>query len=294
MERLRDYRALVAIIDTGGFTAAAERLGMPRSTVSTLIAGLEERLGARLLQRTTRSVSPTEEGLRLAERARGLIEEASSIEAMFRDGDAAAGKVRLSAPGRMAHHLILPALPDFLAAHPDLLIDLRISDEPLDLVSEGLDLVLRVGLLEDSNLICRRLGELPFVNCASSTYIERHGRPDELRDLGTHVAISYGQPSADGTVAISFGSREQSIRASLIIDSTEGYIEAALQGLGIVSLPRFDVQHHLSAGRLIEILPQHAPSGADIALLYPSRQYLPRRICVMRDWLVDLVNLSVM
>lgn len=294
MERLRDYRALVAIVDAGGFTPAAELLGISRSTLSTLIAGLEERLGARLLHRTTRKVSPTEEGLRLAERARAVIDEAGQLETMFRDGETATGRVRLSAPGRMAHHMIIPALPSFLAAHPDLLVDLRISDEPLDLVSEGLDLVLRVGLLEDSSLICRRLGELPFVNCASPDYLARHGTPGVFEDLSGHLAVSYGQPSAGGKVTVPFGEVDHAMPSSLIIDTTEGYIESGLHGLGIISLPRFDVADHLAAGRLVEILPDHPPGGSDIAILYPSRQYLPPRITIMRDWLIQLMESEVL
>lgn len=198
MDRLREYRALIAVIDSGSFTAAAEQLGMPRSSLSTMISALETRLAARLLHRTTRVVSPTEEGLRLAERARGLIDEAQSLETMFKKGEAISGRVRISMPGRIAHEIVIPALSELLSRNPDLLVDLRIADQRLDLVSEGLDLVLRVGLLEDSSLICRRIGELPFINCASQAYIDRYGRPATTGDLETHRAVSYIAAHSEG------------------------------------------------------------------------------------------------
>jgi len=171
MDRLREYRALVAVMDTGGFTQAAEILGMPRSTLSTTIAGLEDRVGARLLHRTTRVVTATDEGIRLAERARALIDEANSLETMFKGGQATSGRVRLSLPGRIAHKIVIPALPDLIQHHPGLLLDLRISDEFLDLVSEGLDLALRVGELKNSSLVCRTIAKLDFINCAAPAYL---------------------------------------------------------------------------------------------------------------------------
>ncbi|MFA6219637.1 MAG: LysR family transcriptional regulator [Erythrobacter sp.] len=293
MDHLRDYRALVAVIDAGNFTAAAALLGLPRSTLSTIISSLEDRLGARLLHRTTRAVTPTEEGLRLAHRARGVIDEAHGLETMFRKGTAISGRVRMSMPGRIAHHIVIPALPRFLEEHPDLLLDLRISDDRLDLVSEGLDLVLRVGMLEDSSLICRRLTMLRFVNCAAPVYLERCGTPASCKELSHHRAVSYGRPEAGGWVSIAFGKREVRLKASLAVDSTEGYCRAGLTGLGIISLPRFDVEQHLAEGDLIEVLPDHPPEPSDMAILYASRKHLPLRIETVRDWLSRLIAARV-
>lgn len=294
MDRLREYRALIAVIESSSFTAAAEQLGLPRSSLSTMISGLESRLSARLLHRTTRVVSPTEEGLKLAERARDLIDEAQSLEIMFKKGEAISGRVRMSMPGRIAHEIVIPALPELLNRNPDLLVDLRISDQRLDLVSEGLDLVLRVGMLEDSSLICRRIGELPFINCASDAYVAQHGMPATADDLETHKAVSYMQPQAGGWVRLDLGNEHKMLKASVVVDSTEGYIRAGLSGLGIISLPRFDVKSHLRSGALVEILPETPPEGSDMAILYPSRKYLPLRIEVVRDWMTDLVNAQVM
>lgn len=277
-------------MDTGNFTSAAEFLGVPRSTLSTMVAGLENRLGARLFHRTTRVVTPTEEGLRLAERARSVIDEANQLETMFKQGEAVSGRVRLSMPGRIAHQIVIPALSQLLDDNPDLLLDLRISDKHLDLVSEGLDLVLRVGLLEDSNLICRRLGELPFINCASPDYLKRWGKPSAVGEVTDHRAVSYGPPEAGGWVGLQFGGQIVKLKASMVVDSTEGYIRSGLEGLGIISLPRFDVQDHLSGRALVEVLPECPPRGADMALLYPSRKHLALRIEVVRDWLIELTQ----
>lgn len=293
MDRLREYRALVAVIDSGGFTRAADLLGIPRSTLSTMIAGLEDRLGARLLHRSTRVVTPTEEGLRLAERARSVIDEASSLETMFKTGEAVSGRVRLSMPGRIAHQIVIPALPSLLEDHPDLFVDLRISDEFLDLVSEGLDLVLRVGSLEDSSLICRSICELDFVNCAAPGYLKQHGRPQSISELTNHRAVSYMQPAPGGRVMVQFGEADVPIGASLVVDSTEGYIRAGLCGLGLITLPRFDVRSHIKAGELEEVLPDHPPSGTEMTILYPSRKHLPLRLIVVRDWLTKLVQTAI-
>lgn len=290
MDRLREYRALVAVVETGSFTSASELLGVPRSSLSTMIAGLENRLGARLLHRTTRVVTPTEEGLRLAERARRVIDEANQLETMFRMGEAVSGRVRLSMPGRIAHEIAIPALPQLLDANPGLLLDFRISDEHLDLVSEGLDLVLRVGMLADSSLICRRLGELQFINCASFDYLERWGTPSVPGELLDHRAVSYGPPDSGEWVELQFGEHNQRLKAGVVVDSTEGYIRSGLEGLGMISLPRFDVQEHLRAGLLVEVLPDLPPPGSDMAILYPSRKHLPLRIEVVRDWLIELTR----
>lgn len=293
MDRLNDYRALIAVVDSSSFTAAAKILGLPRSTLSSMISGLEDRLGARLLHRTTRVVTPTEEGLRLADRARGVIDEAHSLETMFKRGEAASGRVRLSLPGRIAYHIVIPALPELLKENPDLLIDLRISDDQLDLVSEGLDLVLRVGLLEDSSLICKRLSELPFITCASTSYLQDVGTPSSIQDLSDLRAVSYGPPEAGGWVKLGFGDEYAQVKASVIVDSTEGYIIAGLSGLGLVSLPRFDVQPYLKTGEMVEVLPDKPPTGSDMAILYPSRKHVPRRIEAVRDWLAGLVERKV-
>lgn len=293
MERLDEYRALVAIIETGGFTAAAERLGIPRSTLSTVISGLESRVGARLLQRTTRVVMPTEEGLRLAERATTLLEEADSIETMFRRDDAVSGSVRVSMPGRIAHRIVVPVLPAFLASHPRLLVDLRVSDDRLDLVAEGLDLVLRVGLLDNSELVCRRLQPLWNVNCAAPAYLARMGQPRAIEDLGGHVAVAYRRTETGGKVALETGTETTFLPASVIVDSTEAYVAAGVAGLGIISVPRFDVSTLLASGALVEILPSLRPSASDMALLYPSRRHLPARISVTRDWLVRIMDEAI-
>lgn len=293
MDRLDSYRALIAVVDAGGFTPAAERLAIPRSTLSTVIAALEDRVGARLLHRTTRTVTPTEEGLRLAERARDLLEEAENIEGMFGNAVTLSGRVRISMPGRIAHRIVIPALPEFLAHHPHLLVDLRIADERLDLVAEGLDLVLRVGTLENSTLICRRLCAAPFVNCAAPGYLARHRSLASPGDLEGHRAVAYGPLETGGAVALTTGAAQTRVPASVIVDSTEGYIAAGLSGLGIIELPRFDVIEHLASGTLVEILPDHPPAASDIALLYPSRRQVPARIAAARDWLIRLVGENV-
>ncbi len=290
MIEVRELRAFVAIVDLGSFTAAADALGVPRSTLSTSIKALESRLKVRLLHRTTRVVAPTEEGLVLASTARKMLADLDHLEQGFADQSSIAGVVRISLPGRIAHQIVIPALPRFLAEHEGLSVDLKVDDRLVDLVVERVDIAVRVGALVDSTLICRPLTKLRFVSAASPDYLARHGVPTSIADLAGHRAVAYNSDLRAGSTEIELAGQSVTLDATVAVNSTDSYFAAGLAGLGIIQVPAYDAAEALSDGSLVEVLPKVPPMPDDLTLLYPSRDHLPRRIVCVRDWLRQLLE----
>lgn len=301
MDRIDLFRIFVRIVECGSFTRAADTLGLPRSSVSAAVRELEDRLGARLLNRTTRKVSPTRDGALFHERCRRLIAEVEEAEGLFRDSASGpSGRLRIDVPGRIGRLIIAPALPDFLARYPDIAIDLGVTDRAVDLVGDSVDCVLRVGPLGDSSLIARSIGELRLINVASPAYLAAHGTPRMPEELADgHLAVNYASPSSgrvedwewrDGASVL----RSLALPARVTVNSAEAYIACCLAGLGLIQIPAYDVKAHLAAGELIEVLPEHRADAMPMTLLYPHREHLPRRVQVFADWLEALLRREVM
>src|SRR5262249_3538791 len=210
------------------FTRAAERLGLARAPVSTAVQRLETTLGARLLQRTTRSVHLTPDGEQFVERARALVAEADRLQGMFRQaGGALRGRLRTDLPTILARDVIIPRLPEFLAAHPQIELAVGTSDRLVDPVEEGYDCVLRVGGLADSGLVARRIGLLPQLNPASPAYLPRHGTPRSLADLDRHRIVHYSQALAARGAGFEYLDDEtprlHPMRSVLTVNGTDAY-----------------------------------------------------------------------
>ncbi|MCA9517662.1 MAG: LysR family transcriptional regulator, partial [Myxococcales bacterium] len=253
-------RVLVKVAELQSFTHAAEHLGMSKSRASVRVQELETALGTRLLQRTTRTVRLTPDGERLLGPARQLLADADELGNLFLGARGLRGLVRVDLPATIARDLIIPSLPDLLARHPLLELQVSTTDRRVDVVREGFDCVLRVGGLDDSGLVARRLGALPMVNCASPAYLRRHGVPATLDDLDRHVVIDYAQRF--GASAPGFEHRapdgayvDRPMRAVLSVNSADAYRVACLAGLGIIQVPRHSVREHLDDGSLVEVLP---------------------------------------
>lgn len=301
MDRIDLFRIFVRIVECGSFTRAADTLGLPRSSVSAAVRELEDRLGARLLNRTTRKVSPTRDGALFHERCRRLIAEVEEAEGLFRDTvSGPSGRLRIDVPGRIGRLIIAPALPEFLARYPDIAVDLGVTDRAVDLVGDSVDCVLRVGPLGDSSLIARSIGELQLINVASPAYLAAHGAPlgpDELTN--GHLAVNYASPSSgrvedwewrDDAGAL----HSLALPARVTVNSAEAYIACCLAGLGLIQIPAYDVKAHLAAGELVEVMPGHRADAMPMTLLYPHREHLPRRVQVFADWLEALLRRVVM
>lgn len=292
MDRFAAMTVFVRIADTGSFTRAAASLGVSRATVSASLQQLEDRLGVRLLHRTTRRVSLTSEGQRFHERARQVLAKLDEAEQVVRGAQPrVTGRLSIDAPTRIARRVIVPALPDLLARHPGLEIRLGASDRAIDLVEKGVDAVVRVGRLADSSHVARPLGRLAQVNCASPSYLARHGQPTSLDELDHHLVVAYA-PSFAGAgswdYVVGDEERSRAMRSVIAVDNAETYIAACLAGLGLIQVPAYDVRHHLESGALVSVLPAYVAAALPISLVYPSRKQVPPRLQAFAAWLAEL------
>ncbi|MBD3730797.1 MAG: LysR family transcriptional regulator, partial [Sphingomonadales bacterium] len=197
MDRIELLRVFCRVAECASFTRASDQLGIPRSTVSLAVQELERKMGARLLHRTTRKVSLTQDGIAFYERCQGLLDEFDDVERMF-DGEhkGLTGRVRVDLPGRIGRLIVAPALSDFLDCHPGIEVILGVTDRSTDLIEEGIDCVLRVGSLGDSFLVARPLGEIRFINVASPEYLARYGEPRSPDELDRHRMVRFASPNS--------------------------------------------------------------------------------------------------
>lgn len=287
-------RVFLQVAELAHFTRAAEELGLPKGRVSQVVRALESQLGARLFLRTTRRVSLTPDGELLAERARALLADASDIEALFQQDQQLTGRLRVDMPVRLALDAVLPALPDFLAAHPGLSVELSCTDRRVDLVEEGFDCVLRVGAVHDPLLVARPLGAMRMVNVASPAYLAAHGTPATPQDLVAqgHHLVHYSQTWADRRPRFDWvdaGGQPQSLTlpSRVTVNNTDAYQAATLAGAGIAQVPHQGVRSALAEGRLVQLLPGYEPQPLPVRLVMSQRRHTPRRVRVFMDWLAS-------
>ena len=295
MDRIDLFRVFARVVECTNFTRAADTLGMPRSSVSAAVQELEGRMGAQLLHRTTRKVSPTQDGAALYERCLRLIADVEETENLFRQTSVGpSGVLRVDVPGRIGRLIVAPALPEFLVSFPKIDIMLGLTDRAIDLIEERVDCVLRVGKLHDSGMVARPIGNLLLINVASPLYLSHHGTPRSPGELTNHQVIQYASPSSgriapwewlDGETL-----RTLTMQGRVTVNSAEAYIACCLAGLGLIQIPAYDVQRHLRSGELIEVMPEYRATPMPITLLYPHRQHLSRRVQVFADWLSTLLK----
>jgi len=295
MDRVESMRVFARVAETGSFTAAARSLGRSKASVSQTVSQLEERVGARLLQRTTRRVELTRDGALFHERCRDLLSDFEDLDTLFRQTDQAlSGRIRVDMSSRTARFLVIPRLPEFLARHPGIQIELGATDRAVDVIREGYDCVVRAGATVDSGLVARRLGEMPVINCASPRYLQEHGRPRTLADLDRHYLVHYtptlGQ-KPDGWEYQDGGEwRERPVRGLIAVNNADAYVAACLAGLGLIQTPRSSLEPDLESGRLVEVLPRYRARPMPVTILYPHRRHLSRRVKVFMDWLAGLLR----
>ncbi|MBP5858526.1 LysR family transcriptional regulator [Marivibrio halodurans] len=288
MDRFDEMRVFARVVETRGFRKAAHILGMPASTVTDAVKRAEQRLGARLLDRTTRRVSPTPEGADWYRRCLAILNAVEDAEAVFRGGEPE-GLLRIDAHGKLARHFLIPGLPDFLARHPRLDLFLSEGDRLVDPIREGADCVIRVGTLGDGDLMVRRLGDLAEVTVASPAYLDRHGHPRSIDDLEGHRAVAFHSSATGMTIPLEFnlGDRvvERTVPAAITVTAGETMVAAARQGMGLIQVPRYHLAEDLATGRLVEVLPRHPPTPSPVSALYPRDRQLSPRLRVFLDWL---------
>jgi DNA-binding transcriptional LysR family regulator len=277
------------VAELASFTRAAEQLGVPKARVSQQVRRLEGDVGGRLLHRTTRAVRLTPDGERFLARARRLLVEAEDLGGMFLGANALRGRVRVDLPMSLARNAVIPALPELLARHPLLDLQLSTTDRLVDVVREGFDCVVRVGALGDSGLIAIRLGELEMINCASADYLRAQGTPKTLADLEAHRLVHYSASLGSDLPELEYHDgtryRVRPMKAALTVNNADAFGAACRAGLGIIQVPRIGVAPWLASGELVEILPALRAPPLAVHLLHPHGRDVPRRIRVVLDWL---------
>ncbi len=294
MHRLEAIQIFIRVAELASFTQAADSLGLPKASISGAVKQLEGMLGARLLHRTTRKVQMTQDGQAFYERSKDLLADMDELESMFQHGEAAlSGRLRVDMSSGVARNIVIPQLPAFLDAHPKLELELSSTDRRVDIVREGFDCVLRVGMLGDSSLIARPLGRFKMINCASPAYLARYGVPMQIDQLARHRVVHYvpslGAKPAGWEYHDGDACRTMPMAGTITVNNADAYQAACLAGLGLIQAPQPGVQHLIEAGRLVEVLPQHQAEPMPVSLLYANRRHLPRRVQVFMAWMAQIM-----
>jgi LysR family transcriptional regulator, regulator for bpeEF and oprC len=295
MDKLQAMALFVRVVDTGAIARAADSLGIPSATATTLIQKLEASLGVKLLNRTTRRVSVTPDGAAYYTRARGILEEVQDAEeALSQRSTAPTGRVRVDAPTLIARSVIVPALPRFFTQYPDIELALACNERHFDLVAEGIDCALWIGEIDDTSLVARRVGFLYFVTCAAPSYIAARGLPVHPRELSQHRCINHFSPRTGETVEWVFSKDGERVRAvfpgHLALEDENSYVTAAEAGLGVAQMPAFAVKEAMERGALELVLGEWFPEPAPLHVVYPQSRHLSRRVRVFVDWLAALIS----
>lgn len=279
----------VRVVDEAGFTAAARALGLPKSAVSQAVSRLEQELGVRLLNRSSRAVTLTEAGALLHRRAAPALRalDEASAEAVDAQGPLR-GRIRMTAPVEVATRLLEPHLSRFLAQHPGVKLDLTLTSRVLDLAEEGIDLAVRGGPVHDEGLVARKLGEHDAGLFASPSYLRKRGRPRRVADLVNHDCVVYRPTAGRGVWILSGPERTEQVEvvARLGADYFSYLVGAVRSGVGIGLLPLFLGEPLVARGELVRVLPKYALRDKPLHLLYPSGRYLPRPVATLRDYLL--------
>jgi DNA-binding transcriptional LysR family regulator len=289
MDRFDAMRVFARIVERRSFTRAADDLGLPRATVTDAIKALEARIGVRLLQRTTRQVVPTLEGEAFYGRCLRLIADMEDAEAAFRDGTPR-GALRIDVHGTLARHLLFPRLPEFMARHPGIELDVSEGDRYIDLVREGVDCAIRVGELRDSDLVAHRLTMLPEATAASPAYCERHGIPTDIDALHAdgHEMVGFKSSALGALLPLEFQIdgqvRNIALPARVRVGGADSYLGAALAGFGIVQAPRYRLDARFADGTLLPLLESTPPLPSPVSIVHPRNRLPSPRLRAFIGW----------
>ncbi|MBE7941224.1 MULTISPECIES: LysR family transcriptional regulator [Ramlibacter] len=288
MDKFQAMRVFTAVVDAGSFVGAADALGLSKAAVSRSLSELEQRLGVRLLHRTTRRLSLTQEGELFLARCREILAsvEASEAEVSTRS-QTASGLLKLSVPVSFGIQQLAPLWDEFLQAHPRVTLDVQLADRVIDLVEEGFDLAVRIARLPDSSLVSRKLASTRLVLCASPAYLERRGTPTHPSALAQHDVLAYSLLSQGTQWQFTGPGGPVSVKVQprLWTNNGDTCIAACLRGAGIQLQPTFLIARELAAGHLVELMPQYRSLTLDLYALYPTRRGVPAKVRVAVEFL---------
>jgi DNA-binding transcriptional LysR family regulator len=290
MDRTDAMTLLVTTADAGSLSGAARALGLSLASVSRHMTALEERLGTRLVVRTTRKLALTEAGRVYYERAKRILAEIDEVEtSLLADAVSPAGRLHVSGPIAFGRVFMLPLLAEFLAAHPRITIDVTLLDRQVNLVEEGIDLAIRIGTMEDSGLIVRKLGSLRWVVSGSPAYLNRRGTPRRISDLSEHDCLVYSQQNTGSAWRLLDRGKQASIRVPVRMRSNtlDGVIAAAIAGTGLVYAPAWQIAEHVAAGKLQVVLRNHGLPPLPINAVLTHNKLLSGKVRALLEFLVE-------
>ncbi|MEI2454225.1 LysR family transcriptional regulator [Lysobacter firmicutimachus] len=292
MDRIADLHLFLRVLDLGSISAAARSLDLSVAVASQRLKRLERELGVRLLHRTTRQLHATAEGLALAERGRGLIEELEALTAdLRRAGSEPAGLLRVTTSAAFGRLYLSPLLPEFQRRYPAVRLSANLTDQNLDLIASGMDLAIRIGALDDSSLVARKLADNRRVLAASPEYLRRHGAPRTPEDLIAHecLVLVGGQGRMEDWRLLDRDGAASTVRVNGRIESNFGEVlrDAAIAGLGIAHFSVWHVHEDLRSGRLVQVLPDYRLPDTAISAVMPQRRFVPLRVRAFIDFVAE-------
>ena len=295
MDRIQAMQVFIRVAEAGSFVRAAETLSLPASTVTSTIKNLEKYLQVRLLNRTTRRVRLTPEGLQYLAQCREILSLIEHTESSLTDSvRRPQGRLRIDMPGGIAHFIVMPNLKDFYRLYPDIYLMIGVSDRQVDLVQEGVDCVIRTGELTDSTLVARPLGRFRWVTCASPDYLREYGIPETPEALSQHRAIHYFSGSGRRTNELRFtrGTEMLSVpvEGDAAVNETGLYIRLCLEGFGLAQLAENVISENLQQGKLVEVLADWQPPSVPVTMLYPHQRFLSPAVRAFADWVAGFFN----
>lgn len=291
MDSLDGLKTVIAVVETGSFTTASERLMISKALVSKYVGEVEEKLGVRLFNRTTRRLALTDAGKTYYERALPLVEEYEELlDSVTGEQSTPKGKLKISVPVTFGEMQLSPIISKFLKSYPDIQINIQLTDRRIDMLEEGVDVVIRIGGVDDSNMVARQINTYPLVLCASPDYLKEHGYPKKPKDITNHPCIidsnfrigkQWPIVSPDGTV------ETIEVKSKIAVNSPRAVMEIAKSGAGIALIPRFIIEDTIANGLLVEILPGYTTLEFGLFAIFPHRRYLSKKIRCFIDFLVD-------
>lgn len=293
MNKLQAMEVFVQVVDAGSFTRAADLLQLPKATVSTLVQSLESSLSAKLLHRTTRSVTVTTDGAAYYERCVRILSDVKDAEeSLSRTRLSPSGRLRVDVPTGLASEILIPALPAFFERYPDIQMELGSTDRPVDLVEEGVDCAVRGGELWDTSLIARRVGVINFVTAASPGYLERYGTPRHPHDLDRHRCVNYFSAKTGKVYDWDFRRGDEKIvipmRGVIALNDSNAYVHAGLAGLGVIQMTDYLLDQHVAAGRMVQLLSDWTSEPTPVHVVYPQNRHLSAKVRVFVEWVAEL------
>ncbi|MEN0107188.1 MAG: LysR family transcriptional regulator [Pseudomonas sp.] len=298
MDYFASVKAFIQVVEAGSFIKAAQTLNLPRNTVTKQIQALESHLRVKLLNRTTRRISLTNDGTAYYERMVRVVDQWLEAESDLASAQARPhGRLRVDMGSTMASLLVLPALPEFQRRYPELQLDIGVTDRPVDLLGDRVDCVIRGGSLTDPSLIARRLGSLQFVTCAAPTYLAARGTPQHPHDLlSGHLMVRYFFAGTNRRQPVEFVRDGDSLNIDapyfVAVNDANALLAAAVAGLGVLQSLRFMVEPHVQTGALVPLLQGWSLEPNPIYIVYSPNRHMSARVRVFVDWLIELFEMK--